>query len=83
VLPAAREAFYESGCQGRTPPALAVVDFDPWQPAPLFAWARPLGFLGFAGQSSSASFSSIQAPDPLGDVCKRAGRAGRTWSYPD
>jgi hypothetical protein len=63
--PAAREAFYESGCQGRTGPSLIPGPYGPWQPAPSVDGTRPLGLLGLSGQSFSASFSSIQAPDPL------------------
>ena len=64
VLPAAREAFYESDCQERTSPALIPRAFGPWQSAPKVDLARPSGSPGFAGQSLSASFSSFQLPGP-------------------
>ena len=82
VLPAAREAFYESGCQGRTPPALIAVVFGPWQPAPLLAWARPFGLPGFAGQSSSsASFSSGSGTGSIGTWASERVALGEPWFY--
>ena len=69
--------FYESGCQGRTAPALIAEVFHPWQPAPLFDWARPFGLPGFAGQSSSASFSSGSGTGSIGG---RGQASGSRWA---
>ena len=74
VPPAAREAFYERDCQGRTGPALMARSCCPWQSAPWFSLARAFGSLGMSEQSFSTLVSSIQAPDPWG-TCASA------WSH--
>ena len=69
--------FYESDCQGQTSSSLIAGRSFPWQSAPTAEGARPPGASGYAGQSASASFTSIQLPIRL-DECKRWGRATRT-----
>ncbi len=63
------EAFYESDCQGQTSSALIGRRSFSWQSAPPFLRATS-GASGYAGQSSSASFTSIRLPIRR-NTCKR------------
>ena len=64
----------KSDCQGQTSSPLIVWRSFLWQSAPTFLRARASGY---AGQSPSASFTSIQLLIRL-DECKRRVRAMRT-----
>jgi hypothetical protein len=56
------KSFYESDCQGHTPPSLIAERLFPEQSAPIPDWARPIGTAGVWAQSASASFSSLELP---------------------
>src|SRR6266568_7001028 len=67
-------AFYESDCLGRSPVSLIAGRSGPEQSAPTACGTRPRGWSGSAGQSASASFSSLELPIHLDD-CQHDGRA--------
>jgi len=71
----ALELFYESDCQGRTSASLMARRFLPGQSAPMPEQARLAGAAGVSDQSASASFTSLETPDPTWTNSKRWGRA--------
>ena len=56
--------FYESDCQGRSSASLIAERPCPEQSAPIAEWVRLAGAAGVWEQSSSASFTSLETPDP-------------------
>ena len=67
--------FYESDCQGQTSSLLIARRFLPWQSALSSERTRSCGASGYAGQFSSASFTSFPLSIRL-DACKRVGSRG-------
>src|SRR6266566_8149755 len=74
-----RDPFYESDCQGETSSPLIAGRSSPERSAPTVAGTGSGGALRSAGQSSSASVSSLSAPDPpLDDSQALGSRDART-----
>jgi hypothetical protein len=73
--------FYESDCQGHTPPSLIAECVFPEQSAPIPDWARPIGVAGVWAQSASASFSSRELPIRPGRMQARRSRGRELRFY--
>jgi hypothetical protein len=74
--------FYERDCQGRTLPSLiAYAAYPPWQSAPDGWECETSRFLGWAGQSSSASSSSLCSGSTVGRMQACGSRLGEPWFY--
>src|SRR6266576_3309095 len=73
--------FYESDYLGRSLPSLIAERSRPGQSAPVACGMRRGGVCGSAGQSASASFSSLERPIRLDELPALRSRARKPWFY--